>query len=199
MPGAVARTSAFALNNATLPFALKIANLGAEKAMKPRTRTSPPGSTSRAGRSATKRSPKRSASSTSRSPPNAAAGARRSRPARAPAFRPSAASLRRDIRASSAMRSCTAASPFARTDQREVVEEARRGVPGHQLRRTAIGELGRRGQPVPVIDQRVAEPDPQLRVGRIAADRILEDADRILACCPRAPAPPTSGATIPRG
>ena len=33
MPGAVARTSAFALNNATLPFALKLANLGAEKAM----------------------------------------------------------------------------------------------------------------------------------------------------------------------
>ena len=33
MPGAVARTSAFALNNATLPFALKIANLGADKAM----------------------------------------------------------------------------------------------------------------------------------------------------------------------
>lgn len=34
MPGAVARTSAFALNNATLPFALKLANLGAEAAMK---------------------------------------------------------------------------------------------------------------------------------------------------------------------
>jgi alanine dehydrogenase len=34
MPGAVARTSAFALNNATLPFALKIANLGADEAMK---------------------------------------------------------------------------------------------------------------------------------------------------------------------
>ncbi len=33
MPGAVARTSAFALNNATLPFALKLANLGAKKAM----------------------------------------------------------------------------------------------------------------------------------------------------------------------
>ena len=33
MPGAVARTSAFALNNATLPFALKLANLGAESAM----------------------------------------------------------------------------------------------------------------------------------------------------------------------
>lgn len=33
MPGAVARTSAIALNNATLPFALKIANLGAERAM----------------------------------------------------------------------------------------------------------------------------------------------------------------------
>ena len=34
MPGAVARTSAFALNNATLPFVLKLANLGAEEAMK---------------------------------------------------------------------------------------------------------------------------------------------------------------------
>jgi alanine dehydrogenase len=34
MPGAVSRTSAFALNNATLPFALKIANRGAEEAMK---------------------------------------------------------------------------------------------------------------------------------------------------------------------
>ena len=33
MPGAVARTSTFALNNATLPFALKLANLGAEVAM----------------------------------------------------------------------------------------------------------------------------------------------------------------------
>ena len=33
MPGAVARTSAFALNNATLPFALQLANLGAEAAM----------------------------------------------------------------------------------------------------------------------------------------------------------------------
>lgn len=33
MPGAVARTSAFALNNATLPFAIKLANLGAERAM----------------------------------------------------------------------------------------------------------------------------------------------------------------------
>ncbi|WP_375397370.1 alanine dehydrogenase [uncultured Sphingomonas sp.] len=34
MPGAVARTSAFALNNATLPFALKLAELGAEAAMR---------------------------------------------------------------------------------------------------------------------------------------------------------------------
>ncbi len=34
MPGAVARTSAFALNNATLPFAMRIANLGADAAMK---------------------------------------------------------------------------------------------------------------------------------------------------------------------
>ena len=33
MPGAVARTSAFALNNATLPFALKLANLGTEQAL----------------------------------------------------------------------------------------------------------------------------------------------------------------------
>jgi alanine dehydrogenase len=34
MPGAVARTSAFALNNATLPFVLKLANQGAEEAMR---------------------------------------------------------------------------------------------------------------------------------------------------------------------
>jgi alanine dehydrogenase len=34
MPGAVARTSAFALNNATLPFAVRLANLGAKAAMK---------------------------------------------------------------------------------------------------------------------------------------------------------------------
>ena len=34
MPGAVARTSTFALNNATLPFTLALADLGAEKAMK---------------------------------------------------------------------------------------------------------------------------------------------------------------------
>jgi alanine dehydrogenase len=34
MPGAVARTSTFALNNATLPFVLKLASLGAEGAMK---------------------------------------------------------------------------------------------------------------------------------------------------------------------
>jgi alanine dehydrogenase len=33
MPGAVARTSAFALNNATLPFVMRLANLGAEQAM----------------------------------------------------------------------------------------------------------------------------------------------------------------------
>ena len=33
MPGAVARTSAFALNNATLPFALRLATQGAETAM----------------------------------------------------------------------------------------------------------------------------------------------------------------------
>jgi alanine dehydrogenase len=34
MPGAVARTSTFALNNATLPFTLALADLGAEKAMR---------------------------------------------------------------------------------------------------------------------------------------------------------------------
>ncbi len=33
MPGAVARTSTFALNNATLPFAVQLANHGAQKAM----------------------------------------------------------------------------------------------------------------------------------------------------------------------
>ena len=33
MPGAVARTSTFALNNATLPFAIRIANLGVRNAL----------------------------------------------------------------------------------------------------------------------------------------------------------------------
>jgi alanine dehydrogenase len=33
MPGAVARTSTFALNNATLPFAIRIANMGVRKAL----------------------------------------------------------------------------------------------------------------------------------------------------------------------
>jgi alanine dehydrogenase len=33
MPGAVARTSTFALNNATLPFVLRLANLGADAAL----------------------------------------------------------------------------------------------------------------------------------------------------------------------
>jgi alanine dehydrogenase len=32
MPGAVARTSTFALNNATLPFAIALANKGAKRA-----------------------------------------------------------------------------------------------------------------------------------------------------------------------
>ena len=34
MPGAVPRTSTFALTNATMPYTLKLANLGAEGAMK---------------------------------------------------------------------------------------------------------------------------------------------------------------------
>ena len=34
MPGAVARTSTFALNNATLPFTIALAEQGAEAAMK---------------------------------------------------------------------------------------------------------------------------------------------------------------------
>jgi len=33
MPGAVARTSAFALNNATLPYILRLANLGYKEAL----------------------------------------------------------------------------------------------------------------------------------------------------------------------
>ncbi len=33
MPGAVARTSTFALNNATLPYIVKLANLGYQRAL----------------------------------------------------------------------------------------------------------------------------------------------------------------------
>ena len=42
MPGAVARTSTFALTNATLPYALEIANIGVPKVFR-KTRSSSPG------------------------------------------------------------------------------------------------------------------------------------------------------------
>src|SRR3954454_20784284 len=52
---------------------------------------------------------------------------------------------------------------------------------GRHLGRTLVGEFGRRSQAARMIDQRVAEPDPQLRVTGIAPDGILQDADRVLA------------------
>ena len=39
-----------------------------------------------------------------------------------------------------------------------------------------VGELGRRSEAARMIDQRVAEADPQLRVAGIALYRILQDA-----------------------
>src|SRR5205814_297295 len=70
MPGAVARTSAFALNNATLPFALRIANLGVEEAMHQDPHLAN-GLNVSGGRSATRPSPMRSTCRTSLSRPNA--------------------------------------------------------------------------------------------------------------------------------
>ena len=45
----------------------------------------------------------------------------------------------------------------------------------------AVRELGGRGQPAGMVDQRIAKADPQLRVAGIAPHGVLKDADRILA------------------
>ncbi len=66
MPGAVPRTSTFALNNATLPFILELATKGANAARWPRTSTCCAASTCTPARSPTSLSPKASASSTCR-------------------------------------------------------------------------------------------------------------------------------------
>ena len=47
--------------------------------------------------------------------------------------------------------------------------------------RALVCKLGGRGDSVSVIDQRIAKSDPQLRIARIALDRILQNPDRILA------------------
>ncbi len=67
MPGAVPRTSTFALNNATLPFARKLADLGWKQALR-LTRTWPTGSMSTRGTSPTRPSRTTSATRTCRSP-----------------------------------------------------------------------------------------------------------------------------------
>ena len=60
MPGAVARTSTFALNHATLPFTLALADKGWRAALAA-TRICAPGSTSRRASSPARRSPRRTA------------------------------------------------------------------------------------------------------------------------------------------
>ena len=44
-----------------------------------------------------------------------------------------------------------------------------------------IGQLRRRSKAVSMIDERVAEADPKLGIARIAADRILQNPDSVLA------------------
>ena len=52
---------------------------------------------------------------------------------------------------------------------------------GRELGRPPVGELGRRRQAARMVDQRIAEADPQLRVAGIAAHGVLQDADGIFA------------------
>jgi hypothetical protein len=70
---------------------------------------------------------------------------------------------------------------IARSRHRKAVEERRRRVAGRERGGPLIGQLRRRSQPARMIDQRIAEPNPQLRVGGIALNRVLEDVDRVRA------------------
>ena len=67
MPGAVPITSTHALTNATLPYAISLADNGVAERDRAATRACGPGSTWRTARSPTRRSPRRSAWSTCRS------------------------------------------------------------------------------------------------------------------------------------
>src|SRR5690242_20495354 len=54
-------------------------------------------------------------------------------------------------------------------------------MPRSQCLCPAVSQFGWRGYSVGVIDQGITEPDPQLRIARIASNRILQNVDRILA------------------
>ncbi len=178
MPGAVARTSAFALNNATLPFALKIANLGAEEAM----------TAGRASRERTERlgrqnpPPGRGRSARPRVRPGLAlCGVRRVSERRHPLFHKRAplGVLRSGLQ--NILPDDDGALPIARPRHRKAVEEGRSRMARSQFGRPSISEFGRRREAAGMIDERVAEADPQLGIPGIATDGILEDSDRILA------------------
>ena len=147
MPGAVARTSAFALNNATLPFALKIANLGAEEAMQ-----QDPHLANGLNVSGGKIRHQAVAEALDL-PLRAGRRLTRARRLGGPLERrhalldQAAASWRRRARlARIRLPQRDRAVAVARAGERKAVEERRRGMAGRELGRAAVGELGRRRQ-----------------------------------------------------
>ena len=186
MPGAVARTSAFALNNATLPFALKLANLGAEAAM--------------AAGSAPRQRPQRVGRQDP--PPGRRRGAR-------PALRTGLRLLGAAVASSSAAASILdQRAPagigrrvgedfppqprrflrIARSGFGKAEEEWRRGIAGREFGRPREGEARRGTERAAMIGQRIAEPDPQLVVAGMPRDLGLEQLRRVLRCCRARPA-----------
>ena len=50
---------------------------------------------------------------------------------------------------------------------------------GSELRRAPIGKLRWRRETMTMINQRIAESDPQLRIAGVAADCVLENSDGV--------------------
>ena len=145
-----------------------------------RIRISPRASTSRAARSATRRSPKRSTCRTSPSPPSAcsALGA-------LSAVTPCSISGRQlCVRLARASRMrfqiATAASRSPERASARPIEERCGRMAGRELRCPLIRELRGGRQPARMVDERIAKADPELRVAGIASNGVLEDPDRVL-------------------
>ena len=177
MPGAVSRTSAFALNNATLPFALKIANLGAEKAMK-----ADPHLANGLNVSGGKIRHQAVAEALDLEFEAGLAGRRRA-PHRVLDQRPPARVGGRF--GEHLLPQFDGACAVAGAGQRQAEEKWRRRMPGRQLGRALVGEFGGRGQDAGMIDQRIAEPDPQLRDRRDAREPPSAGCPRRRPYCPR--------------
>src|SRR6185312_1163780 len=65
--------------------------------------------------------------------------------------------------------------------QREAVEEGRRGMTRSDGLRARVGKFGGGRDAPRMIDESIAETNPQLRVAGIALDCVLEDSDGVVA------------------